>query len=143
MTISAVMNLRNFSLAVLFAVFILIGGVFWGQFSKSTIFVSYGDVTVQQASELITSKPDLLILDVRTPQEYSEGHLKGSILIPVDEINGRLNELGKDKEILIYCRTGNRSRTAVNILTTAGYHKIYHMKDGISVWMQQGYLTEK
>ncbi len=137
------MNPRSLSLAALLAVILVGGVILWPRLFESPTSVSYGDVSVQQASELIKAKPDLVILDVRTQQEYSEGHLKGSILIPVDELATRLSELSKEKEILVYCRTGNRSRTAVNILTAAGYQKIFHMKDGITGWIQQGYSTEK
>jgi phage shock protein E len=80
---------------------------------------------------------------VRTSQEYGEGHLKGAVLIPVDELAARLNELPKAKEILVYCRTGNRSRTAINLLTAAGYQKLFHLKDGITTWIQQKYPVDK
>ncbi len=99
----------------------------------------YGDVTVQEAKDLIAGKPNLVILDVRTVAEFNDGHIEGAINIPVDELSGRLSELDKSKELLVYCRTGNRSATAVSILENAGYTKIFHMHEGISVWIQQGY----
>ena len=99
----------------------------------------YGDVTVQEASNLIADKPELVILDVRTVSEFNDGHIEGAINIPVEEIANRLSELDKNDELLVYCRTGNRSATAVGILEDAGFTKIYHMHEGISVWVQQGY----
>jgi rhodanese-related sulfurtransferase len=99
----------------------------------------YGDVTVQEASKLIGDKAELVILDVRTVSEYNDGHIEGAINIPVEELANRLSELNKNDELLVYCRTGNRSTTAVNILKDAGFTKIYHMYEGISVWIQQGY----
>jgi rhodanese-related sulfurtransferase len=136
------MNTRSLLLAALLTA-IIVGVVLWPRLFESPASVSYGDVSVQQASDLIKAKPGLVILDVRTPQEYGEGHLKGSILIPVEELASRLGELSKEKELLIYCRTGNRSRTAVNTLTAAGYRKMFHMNEGISAWLQQGYSVEK
>ena len=100
---------------------------------------NYGDVSIQEASELMEEKSDLVVLDVRTIGEFDEGHIMGAINIPVEELAGRLDELSKDDELLVYCRTGNRSGSAVNILSDAGYTKIYHMHEGISVWIQQGH----
>ncbi len=99
----------------------------------------YGDVTVQEASNLIADKPELVVLDVRTVSEFNDGHIEGAINIPVDELANRLTELDKNNDLLVYCRTGNRSATAVGILEDAGFTKIYHMHEGISVWVQQGY----
>jgi phage shock protein E len=99
----------------------------------------YGDVSVQEASELIDDKAGLVILDVRTVTEFNDGHIGGAINIPVEELSSRLSELNKNDELLVYCRTGNRSATAVSILEDAGFTKIYHMHEGISVWIQQGY----
>jgi phage shock protein E len=99
----------------------------------------YGDVSIQEARQLIEEKKKLIIVDVRTIPEYNEGHIENSINIPVQELADRLDELHKNDELLIYCRTGNRSSTAVNILSDAGFTKIYHMHEGISIWIQQGY----
>ena len=100
--------------------------------------IDYGDITIEQAKFLIESKPSLIILDVRTQEEYDSDHIEGAILIPVDEIEGRLDELSKNDELLVYCRTGNRSTNAVNILQANGFTKIFHMNDGITGWIQAG-----
>jgi rhodanese-related sulfurtransferase len=99
----------------------------------------YRDVSVMVALELIDENPDLVIVDVRTVTEFDDGHIDGAINIPVEEIGDKLDELDKDDELLVYCRTGNRSGRAVGILKDAGYTRIYHMHEGISVWIQQGY----
>lgn len=99
----------------------------------------YGDVTVSEASKLIDETTGLVILDVRTQSEYDDGHIEGAILIPVDELPDRLDELDNGDELLVYCRTGNRSSTAVEILEDAGFDKIYHMNQGISTWVSEGY----
>ena len=92
----------------------------------------YGDVTVQEARTLIEDKPDLVILDVRTTSEYEDDHIEGAVNIPVQELGDRLDELSRDDELLVYCRTGNRSAQAVGILRDAGFAKIYHMNAGIT-----------
>ena len=75
---------------------------------------------------------------MRTQEEYDRGHIEGAILISDDEIEGRLDELSKNDELLVYCQTGNRSTNAVNILQANGFTKIFHMKDGITGWIQAG-----
>ena len=99
----------------------------------------YGDVSIQEAIEVMEQKTDLVIIDVRTVGEFDEGHIEDAINIPVDELATHLDELSKDDELLVYCRTGNRSGSAVTILSDAGYTRIYHMHEGISVWIQQGH----
>ena len=134
---------RRTSIIVIAAVAILavVAGIYtpkimnWGESDEG----EYGDVSIQEAIELMEEKLDLVILDVRTVGEFDEGHIEGAINIPVDELSGRLDELSKDDELLVYCRTGNRSGSAISILSDAGYTKIYHMHEGISVWIQQGH----
>jgi len=105
--------------------------------------VGYGDLTVQQAHELIHARTSLVILDVRTQGEYDEGHIEGAVLMPVDELAARLDELSRDDELLVYCRTGNRSSSAVSLLRDNGFTKIYHLKDGITAWIRARYPTVK
>jgi rhodanese-related sulfurtransferase len=100
---------------------------------------SYGDVTVQEARRLIEDKPDLVILDVRTASEYEEGHIEGAVNIPVQELSVRFDELSIEDELLVYCRTGNRSAQAVDILEDLGFTKIYRMFEGITGWIEAGY----
>ena len=82
-----------------------------------------------------------LILDVRTQHEYNRGHLHNSVLIPVQELQSRYKELGnhKDREILIYCATGNRSTVASKILIDSGFKHIVNMRGGISDWIKKNY----
>ena len=99
---------------------------------------NYGDVSVSEAWDLIQNEPEMVILDVRTQSEYEEAHIEGAINIPVEEIADRLNELSANDVILVYCRTGNRSGTAVGIMEENGFSKIYHMHEGISTWISEG-----
>jgi rhodanese-related sulfurtransferase len=98
-----------------------------------------GDVSVEQARSLIQSRPDLVILDVRTVAEYEEGHISGAVNIPVQELEERLGELDASSEILVYCRTGNRSSVAVQLLKANMFEKLYHMSSGITAWVNAGY----
>jgi rhodanese-related sulfurtransferase len=79
---------------------------------------------------------DYLLLDVRTQEEYDAGHIEGSTLIPVDELGNRISEIEdyKDKTVLVYCRSGNRSVTASNILISNGFNKVHNLLGGIGAW---------
>jgi len=101
----------------------------------------YGNIDVAEAWDLIGEKGDLVILDVRTVSEYESGHLEGAINIPVETLGGRLSELDPNDELLVYCRTGNRSTTAVGILRENGYDRVYHMDGGIVAWNSAGLST--
>lgn len=88
---------------------------------------SYGDITGAQM-ELLLEQPGLTIIDVRTPEEYAEGHLPGAINIPLNELERNFSELKLDPEqpLALYCRSSNRSRKAYQFLQTQGFEKIYH-----------------
>jgi len=101
----------------------------------------YGNVDVGEARDLIADKSDLVVLDVRTVSEYESGHLEGAINIPVEVLSSHLSELNPSDELLVYCRTGNRSTTAVGILRENGYDRVYHMDGGITAWMRAGFPT--
>lgn len=104
--------------------------------------VGYIDVNASQAKEMIDSG-EFFLLDVRTQEEYDEGHINGSILIPVEVIGSRLDELPEDMKILVYCRTGIRSAQASQVLVDNGFEQVYNMKGGINEWMNSGYEVEK
>lgn len=82
------------------------------------------------------------LLDVRTPAEWTEVHIPGAYLIPLDELPVRISELPEDQDILIYCRSGNRSAKALSILQNAGFSQVYSMTGGINEWINAGYPVE-
>jgi len=94
---------------------------------------SYRRINAQEAFNMMTE--DVIILDVRTKEEYLEGHIANSLLLPVDDIlAGKLDMLmDKGQVILVYCRSGNRSRTAAMALVEAGYSQVYDF-GGIRDW---------
>lgn len=93
----------------------------------------YEDVNVKQAKELIDSG-EVIIIDVRSQEEYDEGHIPNSLLIPVDEIDNRMDELDKDASYLMVCRSGNRSANASDLLAKNGFAHIKNMKGGMNDW---------
>jgi rhodanese-related sulfurtransferase len=82
------------------------------------------------------------MLDVRTPAEWMEVHIPGATLIPLDELGVRMSELPTDEIIVIYCRSGNRSSQALDILLKAGYSNVFSIESGIQNWITAGYDVE-
>ncbi len=79
---------------------------------------------------------DYLLLDVRTKAEFDQDHIGYPTLIPVDELGSHLSEIEefKDKPVLVYCRSGNRSVTASNILISNGFTEVHNLVGGIGAW---------
>ncbi len=94
--------------------------------------------TPSQVSDLIKNKKNLLIIDVRSPQELKEGKLKNSILIPFWNIMRGNYTMPHDRPILLYCAVGGRSYGAMQILSRKGYVELYNMKGGINAWKKEG-----
>ena len=97
------------------------------------------EVSVDQAYERYQA--GTFVLDVRTQAEWDEYHAPNTTLIPLDELPSRLNELPKDQEIVVVCRSGNRSQQARDILLSAGFNAT-SMTGGLKEWYASGYPTE-
>jgi len=83
-----------------------------------------------------------MLLDVRTPEEYAEGHIAGATLIPVQVLAERLSEVPHDKQVYVYCHSGNRSARASKLLAEKGYTNIENIVGGIEAWKDAGYPVE-
>jgi rhodanese-related sulfurtransferase len=90
------------------------------------------EITVAEAA----AKRDAgaFILDVRTPEEWNEVHIPGATSIPLDQLETRLTEVPKDKEVVVVCRSGNRSKPGRDILKNAGFPQVTSMSGGLKVW---------
>jgi rhodanese-related sulfurtransferase len=86
------------------------------------------------------SREDFVLLDVRTPGEYREGHIEGAVLIDYtsSRFKDELERLDRGKTYLVYCRTGNRSGKAAAILEEMRFRKVLHMSGGITEWKKEG-----
>jgi rhodanese-related sulfurtransferase len=93
----------------------------------------YRNVSSEEAKELIDNK-EVVVLDVRTPDEYQEGHIPNAILLPLQELENKLNDLDKEEPYLVVCRSGNRSAQASEILTSNDFTNIYNMTGGMNSW---------
>ena len=96
---------------------------------------AYMNITQEEAKNLMDTQENYIILDVRRQDEYAEKHIPGAILIPHDEIEERAEKELPDKDqlILVYCRSGNRSKQASEVLERLGYTRIREF-GGINTW---------
>ena len=101
----------------------------------NTIEITYEQITQDEAKSIMDSEESYILLDVRTQEEYDAEHIEGAILIPDYEIEIKAESILTDKNalILVYCRSGRRSKNAAIILTTLGYTNIKEF-GGINTW---------
>lgn len=85
------------------------------------------------------------VLDVRTPQEFAEGHVPGATNIPVQELEARIAELDayKDQDIDVICRSGSRSSSATKTLRGSGFARASNVRGGTMAWIDAGYAVEQ
>ena len=98
--------------------------------------VSYQQITAEEAKSMMEEQPDAVILDVREQDEYDAGHIPGAVLLSVGTIDEETAASAipeKDTVVLVYCRSGNRSKKASQALADLGYTAIYEF-GGISTW---------
>jgi len=122
--------LKRYTNALYWIVMIVI--LFWFAYSKGWILANFPSIDAKQAITLLETDDNVTLLDVRTIQEYKEGHLRDATLIPVDALTENLGMLkyDKNKQILVYCRTGSRSIAASRILEKHGFTPI-NVKGGM------------
>ena len=106
-----------------------------GQDKENDQGAVYVNITAEEAKQIMDAEEGYIILDVRTQEEYGQGHIPGAILIPNTEIEAKAEELLTDKDqlILVYCRSGRRSKLAAEALVELGYTNIKEF-GGIIDW---------
>ncbi len=119
---------------------LVLGSVAWVIFQNATGTASLPpEISVKEA--FAKQKAGAFILDVRQPDEWNTFHIAGSTLIPLDQLPSRLNELPKDKQIVVVCRTGHRSASGRDILLQSGFTQVTSMAGGLTQWSADGYPT--
>lgn len=97
------------------------------------------EITVAEAAA--KRNAGAFVLDVRQPDEWNEYHIPGSTLIPLDQLEARLNEVPTDKEVVVVCRSGNRSQPGRDVLKKAGFKQVTSMAGGLKEWKAAGLPT--
>jgi rhodanese-related sulfurtransferase len=95
------------------------------------------DVSVSDAYRLYQN--GAFVLDVRTLEEWNEFHAPNTTLIPLDQLPARINEVPRDRQIVVVCRSGNRSQQGRDILLNAGFEQVTSMTGGLNEWRASGY----
>lgn len=94
------------------------------------------EITTADLRTRVDAGEKIVLLDVRQPEEFAEQHIPNSILIPLGELPERLDEIEeyRDKEIVVICRSGNRSGQACMFLTMSGFENVLNMRGGMLQW---------
>lgn len=134
------MRLNRFGWLVLgvAVIVMMLGGVACQSAPAAATNTMPKEISTSQALNLRNA--GAFILDVRQPEEWNEYHVPGSTLIPLGELESRVKELPRDKQIVVVCRSGNRSATGRDILLKAGF-QVTSLAGGLSQWKAAGYPT--
>ena len=131
---------RLFAGAAILVIMVVLVIVIFGNSSEDLVSTLPLAVSVEEAYSY--REDGAFILDVRTQQEWDAGHIPGAILIPLDELPNRLNEVPENMEIVVVCRSGNRSGTGRDILLSNGFTSVTSMEGGVNQWQAAGYPFE-
>ena len=102
--------------------------------------IQVSNISPEELNEKIRRGVELFLLDVRTPAENAVQAIPGSYLIPLQELRNRIYELPKNKEIVVYCRVGNRSAYACTVLARLGFD-VKNLEGGIRLWHLTGSVS--
>ncbi len=102
-------------------------------------------IELSQAAILNDKNYSYIVIDVRSTEEFADGHIPRAINIPLSEISSNLDQFHSftDKEIVLYCRSGYRANKAAGILSDNGFSKIHHLEGDILGWVKSGLAIEK
>ena len=116
-----------------------VNGILFDEWEKKSLPVRRSNLMdVQELDTLMWSDTPPCILDVRSPAEWQKSRLSGSINIPLTELEKRLNELPRDKDIVIVCASGFRSAIAVGILERENFRSVSNLAGGLGAWLEEG-----
>ena len=100
------------------------------------------EIEASELSTLLENKEDIGLYDVRTPAEIASGIIPGTEAMPLTVLPMRMQEISKDKKVILYCRTGARSAQACMYMGQQGFDNLYNLRGGIISWAQLGLTIE-
>ena len=107
-----------------------------GLFKGESVNNHFSEISVKHLKDRLEKGEDILLLDVREPYEYRIANLKG-FLVPLGQLAGKLDEIDRTKDIVVYCHHGNRSAVAVQFLQNLGFEKVSNLVGGIDRWSEE------
>ena len=113
----------------------ILGGMLSSNFGKLS--------PVELKEQYVDANVEHTLVDVRSPSEYRSGHVPHAVSIPLNELGNRISEIPTDKPVMLICASGNRSRSAANMLVKAGYDDVYNITGGTSMWMMHQFPVER
>ncbi|MBK5964121.1 sulfurtransferase [Thiocystis minor] len=100
------------------------------------------EIDSESLRKRLTDGEDVLLVDIRTPAEIAQGAIPDAFLMPMHLIPLRMSELPKDREVVLYCRSGARSYQACAYLMQQGYSQVWNLRGGIISWARHGFPIE-
>lgn len=128
-------------LIVIVAVGVVAGVLSLNNSAPAAETVRTGGVINPQEYQSAFASTDHLLIDVRTPEEFASGHIAGAVNIPLADIQAGTAQIPTDQEVVLYCRSGNRSNQARSILNQRGYTSVYDL-GGVIAWQAAGLPLE-
>ncbi len=133
-------NAKHFSPWILAGIAVIGVGILGTIFLLGQGNSTSSPISISQALDKYQS--GAFILDVRTSEEWNQGHIPGSVLIPLEQLSGRLQEVPRDRDVVVVCRTGSRSQQGLEILQQTGFTRVASMTGGMVAWQAAGYPVE-
>lgn len=122
-------SILKYSLAALMSALFLI--------SAAPCSLAAGNITAKELNAMLDAGEKVVLIDVRTPEEHREAHIPGSVLVPLDTLQG-VTSLPEGGRRVVYCRSGKRSLKAIEILSARGFGDLTNLEGGINAWMSIG-----
>lgn len=115
---------------------VLLIGIAGCEFFKAEV----KSISVEEAYELLDNDPDIIVVDVRTPEEYRGGYIGNAknFDISASDFETNISSLGKEDKIMVVCASGVRSKEAAEYLTDKGYKNVFEVKGGLNEWKRKG-----
>jgi phage shock protein E len=114
-------------------------------FTTSSLFAAEPvDLGVTMAAKMVQEKK-VTVIDVRTPDEFKDGHIEGAqnISVTAEDFESKLAALDKSQPVLVHCQSGGRSKRSLETFKKLGFSNIYHLKEGFSAWEDAGQPVKK
>ena len=100
-------------------------------------------VLPNQLAERLAGADPPIVLDVRTDEEWSQGHIPGAMHIPLQQIKERRGEVAKDRDVVVHCQVAPRARMAEKALIMVGHERVFHLEGGFRAWQEAGLTVER